>query len=62
VPLRHEGRLIYCKAWNFGERAAELSRGAKIDVLFTLNDEPGSKARGYDGWSVCLKDVRPTSD
>jgi single-stranded-DNA-specific exonuclease len=60
VPLRNGNRVLWCKAWNFGDRLAMFEAGAKLDVLFTVDDDPGSKARGYDGWSFSLKDVRQT--
>jgi single-stranded-DNA-specific exonuclease len=59
IPLRHQGRVLYFMAWHFGDRAGQFQRGQKMDVLFTIEDDPGSKARGYDGWSLSLKDVRP---
>lgn len=59
VPLRNDGRLIWFKAWNFGDRLDVFQPGVKLDVLFTVEDDPSSKARGYDGWSFSLKDVRP---
>jgi single-stranded-DNA-specific exonuclease len=58
IPLKHGGRMLWCKAWNFGDRAALFEPGAKLDVLFTVDDDPGSKARGYDGWSFTLKDAQ----
>jgi single-stranded-DNA-specific exonuclease len=58
VPLRNEGRVLWCKGWNFGERLEMFEPGAKLDVLFTIDDDPGAKARGYDGWSFSLKDAR----
>jgi single-stranded-DNA-specific exonuclease len=58
LALRNEGRVLWFKAWNFGERAPLFEPGAKLDVLFTVDDDPGSKARGYDGWSFTLKDAR----
>jgi single-stranded-DNA-specific exonuclease len=59
LPLRNEGRLLWCKAWNFGDRLAMFEPGTKLDVLFTVDDDPGSRARGYDGWSFSVKDARP---
>ncbi len=58
VPLRHQGRLLFFKAWNFGDRAELFQPGQKLDVLFTLDDDPGAKSRGYESWSPSLKDVR----
>lgn len=59
IPLRHGRRVLFFKAWNFGDRADMFQPGARIDVLFTIDDDPTSKARGYQGWSFSLKDARP---
>ena len=61
VPLRHNGRLLFAKAWNFGDRASLLQPGAKLDVLFQVEDDPYSRKRGYGSWCVTLKDVRPST-
>ncbi len=62
VPLRHEGRLLFAKAWNFGGRAALLEPGSKLDVLFQIEDDPFSRKRGYASWCLTLKDVRVAID
>jgi single-stranded-DNA-specific exonuclease len=58
VPLRHNGRMLVCKAWNFGDRARLFERGAKLDVLFQVEDDPNGRKRGLGSWCVSLKDVR----
>ncbi len=58
VPLRHRKRMLFCKAWNFGDRAALFAPGAKIDVLFQIEDDPASRKRGYGSWCISLKDAR----
>jgi hypothetical protein len=50
--------MLFCKAWNFGDRASFFERGAKLDVLFQIEDDPISQKRGYGSWCVSLKDVR----
>jgi single-stranded-DNA-specific exonuclease len=60
VPLRHRGRMLFCKAWNFGDRAALFEPGAKLDVLFQIEDDPNSRKRGYGSWCVSVKDARPS--
>jgi single-stranded-DNA-specific exonuclease len=63
VPLRHNGRMLFAKAWNFADRAPLLERGAKLDVLFQIEDDPTGRKRGYGSWCVSVKDVRTaTSD
>lgn len=58
VPLRHDGRLLFCKAWNFGDRAGLFEPGNKLDVLFQIEDDPSSRKRGYGPWCVSIKDAR----
>ena len=58
VPIRHDGRLLFCKAWNFGHRAELLLPGTRLDLLFQIEDDPGSRKRGYGSWCVVLKDVK----
>ncbi len=61
VPLRHKGRMLFCKAWNFGERGTVFQPGAKLDVLFQIEDDPSGRKRGYGSWCLNLKDVRETA-
>ncbi len=61
VPLRQNGRLLFCNAWNFGDRAALFSPGARLDVLFQIEDDPQSQKRGYGSWCVSLKDASLSS-
>lgn len=58
VALRQNGRVLTLKAWNFASRAGELAPGARIDVAFTLEDDPYSAARGYAPWCAVLREFR----
>jgi len=58
VPLRHRGKLLIFAAWNFGDRLELFQPGRKLDVLFTLEDDPSAASRGYGRWSPSLKDAR----
>ncbi len=58
VPLRHGGRVLYCKAWNFGGRQHLLQPGQKLDLLLQIEDDDYSRKRGYSPWCAVLKDVR----
>ena len=58
IALRHDGRTLFAKAWNFGSRQELLQPGTKLDVLFQIDDDPFSRKRGYAGWCLSLKDVR----
>ncbi len=61
IPLRHGKRMLFCKAWNFGDRAALFAPGAKLDVLFQIEDDPASRKRGYGSWCISLKDARKSA-
>ena len=56
VALRHQGKLLFFKAWNFGDRIELFQPGQKLDVLFTLEDDPSGKSRGYGSWSASFYD------
>ncbi len=53
--------LLRAKAWNFAERAGELSAGSHVDVALQFEDDAFSAARGYAPWQAILKDVRPAA-
>lgn len=58
VPLRHQGRLLIAKAWNLASRAALLTPGVKVDVLFQIEEDEYSRKLGYGSWQISLKDIR----
>ncbi len=58
LPLRQSGRLLFCNAWNFGDRADYFKPGVKLDVLFQLEDDALGRKRGYGSWCVSVKDVK----
>lgn len=53
LRLGRDGSRMFVKAWNFGNRAAEVAPGSRIDVAITIEDD------NYWGWSASLRDVRP---
>jgi len=55
---RRDGATLRAKAWDFAKRADEFQPGARLDVVFTLEDDPYSASRGYAPWQAVLKDVR----
>jgi single-stranded-DNA-specific exonuclease len=59
ITVRQNGRSLVLKAWNLAHRASELAAGARVDVAFTLEDDPYSAARGYPPWAAMLRDFRP---
>jgi single-stranded-DNA-specific exonuclease len=58
VPLRHDGRLLLCKAWNFGGRAHLFEPGTKLDLLLQVEDDAYGRKRGYSPWNLLIKDAR----
>jgi single-stranded-DNA-specific exonuclease len=58
---RQGARTLRLKAWNFIDRAAELVAGAKVDIVFELEEDAYSLARGYAGWSATLRDLAVNS-
>jgi len=58
VHLRQNGKNLLSKAWNFAERAPELTPGARTDAAFSIEEDPYSESRGWGGWAAVLKDVR----
>jgi single-stranded-DNA-specific exonuclease len=62
MMVRQNGRTLVLKAWNFAARAGEMPPGARVDIAFTLEEDPYSAARGYPGWAAVLRDVRDAKD
>jgi single-stranded-DNA-specific exonuclease len=58
VMLRQAGRSLALKAWNFADRVTDLAPGARVDAVFSLEEDPYSASRGYPGWAAVLRDVR----
>ncbi len=58
VMVRQNGRTLALKAWNFAPRVAELTPGARVDVAFTVEEDPYSAARGYPAWAAVLREFR----
>jgi single-stranded-DNA-specific exonuclease len=58
IMVRQSGRTLALKAWNFAPRAAEFPPGARIDIAFTLEEDPYSASRGYPGWCAVLREAR----
>jgi single-stranded-DNA-specific exonuclease len=58
VLVKQDRRTLSLKAWNFAERIAELPVGARVDIAFSLEEDPYSAARGYSNWCAVLRDVR----
>ena len=55
------GEMLRAKAWNFAERAAELTSGSRVDIAIQFEEDAYSAGRGYAPWQAILKDVRPAT-
>jgi single-stranded-DNA-specific exonuclease len=62
VHFRQNGRTLTVKAWQFAERAAEFTPGARVDIALSFESDEYALSRGYPGWCAVLKDVRPAAD
>ncbi len=61
LKVRQGGRSLLLRAWNAAGRAAEVPRGARIDVAFAVEEDRFAASRGLPGWSVALRDFRVDS-
>jgi single-stranded-DNA-specific exonuclease len=61
VSLRQNGRTLLLKAWQFAERAAELTAGTSVDAVISLERDDYLLSQGQPGWCAVLRDVRPAS-
>ena len=61
LRLKIHGRTIRAKAWNFADRAAELTPGTRVDLALQFEDDAYSAARGYSPWQAVVRDVRVAS-
>jgi single-stranded-DNA-specific exonuclease len=60
ISARVNGSVVEMKAWGFADRAAELPVGAKLDLAVVIDQDNFSLKRGGPGWSVVVRDVRPS--
>lgn len=58
VALKHQGRTIFAKAWNFAGRISEVAPGQRLDFAVTIEDDPYVAAGAGAGWCLVLRDVR----
>jgi single-stranded-DNA-specific exonuclease len=59
ITVRQNGRNLVLKAWNLAHRTSELAPGARVDVVFSIEEDAYSAARGYPPWCATLRDFRP---
>ncbi|MEO7651356.1 MAG: single-stranded-DNA-specific exonuclease RecJ [Bryobacteraceae bacterium] len=61
LTVRGGGKTLRMKAWNFAERACELTPGSRIDIAFELEEDSYSASRGFSPWSATLREYQPTA-
>jgi single-stranded-DNA-specific exonuclease len=54
-------KVLRAKAWNFAERAGELTAGARVDIAIQFEEDAYSAERGHAPWQAILRDVRPAT-
>src|SRR5208283_3805467 len=54
-----ENSCQFAKAWRFADRAAELEPGRRVDVVLSIDADTYGLKRGYAGWGVTVRDIRP---
>jgi single-stranded-DNA-specific exonuclease len=59
LRLYSETSCQFAKAWRFAPRIAELQPGRRVDVVLSLDADSYGLKRGYAGWGVTVRDVRP---
>jgi single-stranded-DNA-specific exonuclease len=59
--LYSEDSCQFAKAWRFADRVPELAPGSRIDAVLSVDADSYGLKRGYAGWGVTVRDVRPTS-
>jgi single-stranded-DNA-specific exonuclease len=58
MRFRQNGRMLNATAWNFAERASELTPGNCYDAAFFVEEDAYALSRGWSGWRAVLKDFR----
>ena len=58
LTVKQGTRSLTLKAWNFAERAPDVAAGRRIDIVFSLEEDAYSAARGYPNWAAILRDFR----
>jgi single-stranded-DNA-specific exonuclease len=61
LKARQGVRSFLMRAWNAADRAAEIPRGARVDVAFAIEEDRFAASRGLPGWTLALRDFRTAS-
>jgi len=60
--VRQNGRTLALKGWNLADRVNDFAAGTRVDVAFSLEEDPYSAARGFPEWTIVLRDLRPAGE
>ena len=58
LRARKDSRSFRFTAWQFADRKEEFVPGTRMDLAFSVELDPRSAERGYQGWVLTLKDAR----
>ena len=58
LHLRQNGRTVTLTGWRMAHLAAELGRGARVDAVISIEEDPRGAARGWEGWVLTLEAVK----
>jgi single-stranded-DNA-specific exonuclease len=59
--FKQGNRQFRAKAWNFAERASELTPGSRIDLAVQFEEDAWGAAKGFAPWQAIIKDVKPVA-
>lgn len=59
--FKQGNKQFRAKAWNFAERAAELTPGSHLDLAVQFEEDTWGAAKGYAPWQAIIKDVKPAA-
>ncbi len=58
LHLRQNGRTLTLTGWRRAHLAGELGRGARVDAVVSVEEDPRGAARGWEGWALNLEAVK----
>jgi single-stranded-DNA-specific exonuclease len=62
LRLKTGGRPLRAKAWDVNTwTAAAFAPGTPLDVVFQIEEDSYSAARGYEPWQIVIRDVRASA-
>ncbi|MEX2264082.1 MAG: single-stranded-DNA-specific exonuclease RecJ [Bryobacteraceae bacterium] len=58
LVVNQRNRKMAIRGWNLAHRAAQLKKGAVLDLALTFREDPYSEAQGGPCWTAELRDFR----